>query len=214
LKQEVLALVVAMLVIGGLGVAYSYYSLQNPLGTTTLRTAYSATNPNLGIRLIMSLNASTIHVGGTVNYSARADNTRPSENNVSSASNWAIPRLISTACGTSPTDSPIAYAIVPGYYVSDNISKAPSINYGMMCTTVMGGVTAYSFQPSSDIASVIGNCNPNPCFTIPVSTWRPFSGYPSGVGSDVNWVNFKAGVYTVVAEDEWGDIAMASFTVT
>ena len=78
----------------------------------------------------------------------------------------------------------------------------------------MGGVTVYSFQPSSDTASVIGNCNPNPCFTRPVSTWRPLSQYPSGVGAEVNWANFTAGVYTVVAEDEWGDIALASFTVT
>jgi len=202
---------VAVLVIGGLGVAYSYYSLQNPLGTTTLGTAYSASNPNLGIRLIISLNASTIHVGGTVNYTASVYNARPAENNVSSASNWAIPRLISTPCG--PTDSPIAYAIIQGHYVSDNISKAPSVNYGMMCTTVMGGVGYYSFQPNSDIASVYGSCLPPPCDTIPISTWRPFSQHPSGNGAGFYWTNFTTGVYTVVAEDEWGDVALASFTV-
>ena len=160
----------------------------------------------------MSLNASTIHVGGTVNYSASVYNTRPSENNVSSASNWAVPRLISTACGTSPTDSPIAYAIMRGHYVSGNISKAPSVNYGMMCTTVMGGVGYYSFQPNSDIASVYGSCLPPPCDTRPISKWRPFSQYPSGGGPEP-WTNFTAGAYTVVAEDEWGDIALATFTV-
>jgi hypothetical protein len=214
-------LVVAVVVIGGLGAGYYFYQtsglstgLTTPLCCTTAGspTTYTASNPNLGIRLIISLSASTIHVGGTVNYTASVYNTRPSENNVSSSSNWAIPHLISTACG--PTDSPIAYAILQGYYDSGNISKAPSINYGMMCTTVMGEVRVYSFQPTSSTASVIGNCSPNPCFTKPVSTWRPFSGYPSGVGSDVNWVNFKAGAYTVVAEDEWGDIAFAAFTVT
>jgi hypothetical protein len=211
LNHAALALVGAVVVIGGIGAAYYLY--QPSINTGVHSTAYTASNPNLGIRLTISINASTIHIGGTINYSASVFNTRPSENDVSSENNWAIPRLISTACGTSPTDSPIAYAILPGYYVSDNISKAPSVNNGMMCTTVLGGVTTYSFQPSSDIASVIGNCNPNPCFTKPVSTWRPFSQYSSGEGPEP-FVNFTSGVYTVVAEDEWGDIALASFTVT
>jgi hypothetical protein len=218
LRKEVLALVVAALVIGGLGVGYYFQTTGQPnTGVAhpgVAQTTYTASNPNLGIRLTISLNTTRIHLGGTVNYSASVFNTRPSENNVSSASNWAIPRLISTACGTSPTDSPIAYAIVRGYYVSGNISKAPSVNYGMMCTTVMGGIRFYSFQPNSDIAFV--NCDPSyPCSTRPISTWRPFSQYPSGNGTNyTNWTNFTTGVYTVAAEDEWGDIALASFTVT
>jgi hypothetical protein len=215
LKREVSALVLAALVIGGLGAGYYFYQtlgLSTPCCTTVVNsTVYTTSNPSIGIRLIISLNASTIQIGGTVNYTASVYNTRPSVNNVSSASNWAKPGLIMTATG--PTDSPIAYAIMPGHYVSGNISKAPSIDYGMCCTTVMGGITVYSFQPMSDNASVIGNCNPNPCFTRPVSTWRPFSGYPSGVGAEVNWVNFTPGVYTLVAEDEWGDIALASLRV-
>jgi hypothetical protein len=212
LKREILALVVAVLVVGGLGVGYYYQTSRHP-NTGVAQTTYTASNPNLGIRLTISLNASTIRVGEEVNYSASVENTRSSENNVSSASNWAVPGLIFTACA-SPTDSPIAYAILRGYYVSGNISKAPSVNYGMMCTTVSGGVTVYSFQATSDRASVIGDCNPNPCFTRPVSTWRPLSEYPTGVGAEVSWVGFTKGAYTVVAEDEWGDIALASFTVT
>lgn len=207
---------VAALVVGGLSVGYYFYqTLGQPIlccHTTVNSPAYTASNPNLGIRLTISLNGSTIQVGESVNYTASVFNTRSSENNVSSASNWAIPRLVSTACG--PTDSPIAYAILPGHYVPGNISKAPSIDYGVMCSTVMGGVSVYSFQPTSDAASVFGNCSPNPCFTKPVSTWRTIGGYPSGVGSEGSWVNFKAGAYAVVAEDEWGDIALASFTVT
>ena len=207
-------MVATALVVGGLVVGYY---LRRPSGpaipcctTAVSSTAYTASNPNLGLRLVVSLNASTIHVGGSVNYTASIYNTRSSENNVSSASNWAIPGLIFTACG--PTDSPIAYAVMPGHYVSGNISKAPSIDYGMGCTTVMG-VTVYSFRPTSNTASVFG-CMVNPCFTRPVSTWRVFSQYPSGVGLEVHWVNFTTGVYTVVAEDEWGDTTLASFTVT
>ncbi|MCL5068620.1 MAG: hypothetical protein M1368_09760 [Thaumarchaeota archaeon] len=181
------------------------------VSTSGNSTTYAVSNPNLGIRLVISLNASTVRLGGAVNYSASVYNTRSSVNNVSSASNWAIPDLIETATG--PTDSPIAYAVMPGYYVSSNISKAPGIDYGICCTTVAGGLTVYSFQPMSDVASVFGSCSLNPCFTKPVSTWRLLSEYPTGVGAEVHWVNFTSGVYTVVAEDEWGDVALASFTV-
>jgi len=209
MRNRSIAFVLVVLVIGGLGVGYYIYQASSPPNTGVASTTYLASNPDLGIRLVISLSASKIHPGGSVNYTASVYNTRPSENNVSSASNWAIPSLVTTPCG--PTDSPIAYAILKGHYDSGNISKAPSNDYGMMCTTVMGGVTVYSFRPTSDIASVIGSCNPNPCFTRPISTWRPFSQYP--VGSGFNWEEFTTGVYTVVAEDEWGDIALASFTV-
>jgi hypothetical protein len=202
---------VAALVIVGLSVGYYYQTSGRPT-TRVNPTTYVVSNPNLGIRLVISLNASTTHSGGTINYTASVYNTRPSVNNVSSANNWALPGLIMTATG--PTDSPIAYAVMSGHYVSGNISKAPSIDYGICCTTEMGGIKAYSFQPTSDNASVIGNCNPNPCFTRPINTWRPFDSYPSGVGAEVQWVKFTTGVYTVVAEDEWGDVALASFTVT
>jgi hypothetical protein len=210
LRRELLALVVVVLVVVGLGVGYFYQTSGHP-SKGTAQTTYTVSNPNLGIRLAISLNASTIRVGGAVNYSASVYNTRPSENNISSASNWAIPGLIGTATG--PTDSPIAYAVMPGHYVSGNISKAPSIDYGMCCTTVMGGITTYSFQAMSDNASVFGIGNCNPCFTRPVSTWRLLDEYPTGAGVGVHWVSFAAGVYTVVAEDEWGDVALASFTV-
>jgi hypothetical protein len=211
MRNGAIATMLVVVVVGGLGVGYYFYQASGLPNTGVASTTYVASNPDLGIRLVISLNTSTTHVGGSVNYTASVYNTRQSENNVSSASDWAIPRLISTPCG--PSDSPIAYAIMQGYYVSGNISKAPRVNYGMMCTTVMGGVTVYSFQPSSDIASVVGNCSPNPCFTGPLSTWRPFDQYPSG-GAAEPWAKFTAGAYTVVAEDEWGDLALASFTVT
>jgi len=211
MRNVVVASVLVVLVVGSLGVGYFFYQGSGHPNKGVSPTTYTASNPSLGIRLVISLNTSTIHSSDTVNYSASVYNTRPSVNNVYSASNWAMPSLIMTATG--PTDSPIAFAVMPGHYVSGNISEAPSIDYGICCTTVMGGITVYSFQPMSDNASVVGSCNPNPCFTRPVSTWRPFDSYPSGIGAEVQWVKFTTGVYTVVAEDEWGDVALASFTV-
>ena len=214
MKKEIIATVALVLIAGGLGVGY-YISQAFPVSNTGVNsTTYAASNPDLGLRLVISLDASTIHAGGSVNYTASVYNTRPSQNNVSSASNWATPRLIMTACG--PTDSPIAFAILQGHYTSGNLSGAPSLDYGVMSSTVFGGATVVSFQPSSDVASVyasMGYCNSNPCFTKPVSTWRVLSQYPSGVGTVVQWGRFTPGEYTVLAEDEWGDVALATFAV-
>lgn len=191
---------------GGYTGSTTYTSL---VGSATTNTA---SNPIVGIRLVMSLNTWTVHSGGAINYTAAVYNTRQSVNNVSSAANWAIPDLISTATG--PTDSPIAYAVLPGHYVASNITMAPSIDYGICCTTVMGGITTYSFKAESNVASVYGDGFCNPCFTRPVSTWRLLEQYFVGVGAEAHPLSFTAGTYTVVAEDEWGDIALASFTVT
>jgi len=217
MRKGILALL-TVVVIGVLGVGYFLIQTSSfgvlPLSGNS--TTYTSSNPNLGIRLVISLNLSAIHAGGEVNYTASVWNTRTSINNVSSASNWVLPDLIMTACG--PTDSPIAFAVIRGHYDSRNISQAPPVNLGMGCTTVMGGVTTYSFQPSSDVASIytssVAHCNSNPCQTRAINTSRELSQYFSGVGSEAQGVAFTSGAYTVAAEDEWGDIAMASFTVS
>lgn len=210
MNRGILALI-AVLIIGGLGVGYYFYRAPGPAPVAS-PTTYADSNSTLGISLAITLSPSTIPAGGEVNYSASVFNTRLSVNNLSSASSWALPDLIMTACG--PTDSPIAFAVIQGHYVPGNISKAPGVNYGELCTTVMGGVRAYSFQPTSDVASVLGSCSPNPCFTRAISTWRELTQYQNGVGIEGQGLNFTRGTYTVVAEDEWGDIALASFAVS
>ena len=144
MKNGAIAIVLVVLVAGGLGVGYYFYQASGLPSHPANSTTYIASNPDIGMRLAISLNTSTTHIGGSVNYAASVYNTRPSMNNVSSASNWAIPGLISMVCG--PTDSPIAFAIIRGYYVSDNISKAPSVDDGMMCSTVFGDAKVYSFN--------------------------------------------------------------------
>jgi len=109
-------------------------------------------------------------------------------------------------CG--PTDSPIAFAVVQGFYTPLNISYA-RIQYGMGCTTVMGGVRFYLFQPVSNVVSVFGSCSPNPCFTKPMISSRSLNGYWSGN----QYLSFTPGVYTVAVADEWGDFEVAHFTV-
>jgi len=159
-----------------------------------------------GLTLNLSLNASSIPVGHEIAFTTSLFNTRATENNVSSASNWGLPHLVMGPCG--PTDSPIAFAVVQGFYTPLTISDA-RIQYGMGCTTVMGGVRFYLFQPVSNVASVFGSCSPNPCFTKPIVSSRSLNGYWSGN----QYLSFTPGGYTVVVADEWGDFQVAHFTV-
>jgi hypothetical protein len=112
-------------------------------------------------------------------------------------------------CG--PVDAPVATVTIPGHFDIANISSATTPEFGVGCTTVEGGVKGYSFQPYSDQASVIGGsqgCIPPGCMM-----GIGHSGTIVGYLSNGQATAFVHGVYTVVAEDEWGDIALVSFTV-
>ena len=159
-----------------------------------------------GLTLNLSLNTSSIRVGHEIAFTASLFNMRTAENNVSSASNWALPNLVMGPCG--PTDSPIAFAIVQGFYTRLTISDA-RVQYGLGCVTVTGGARFYLFQPVSNIVSVFGSCGPNPCFTGPmISSWSL-----NGYWSENHYISFTPGGYTVVVADEWGDFEVAHFIV-
>src|SRR2546428_1242920 len=110
-----------------------------------------------GLTLNLSLNASSIRVGHEIAFTASLFNPRTTAYNISSASNWALPYLVIGPCG--PTDSPIAFAVVQGFYTQLNISYA-RVQYGIGCSTLMGGIRFYLFQPLSNVVSVFGNCSP------------------------------------------------------
>ena len=178
--------------------------------TGVSQTTYTASNSNLGIDLSFSLNATATQPGGRVDFQAFVYNELGRENNVSASSIWSIPRLIMDPCG--PVDSPVAVVTIPGHYDEENLSSAPTPEYGAGCTTVEGGIRSYSFQPYSDYAYVIGGserCIPSPCL-MGIGYSGTFVGYVNNGQASP----FVRGVYTVVAEDEWGDVALASFTVS
>lgn len=162
-----------------------------------------------GLRLGLTLGATTVVQGNPIELSASEYNTLPVETNVSSANDWVLPGLIMSPCG--PTDSPVAYAVIPGHYSAANISAAPAVPYGGSCTTVTSAATLYSFMPSSDVASVYGGCAAGPCSTGPVGWTRALTGYWDSTSGQLS--SLTPGGYTAVAEDEWGNMVLATFTV-
>jgi len=210
MKREILAAIITVLMVGGIGVGYYLYqTLANPT-PGVVQTTYAATNPNLGIHLSLSLNGTTARLGGRISFQAFVYNDLGRENNVTASSDWTIPRLIMDPCG--PVDSPVAVVTIRGHFDEANVSSAPTPEFGVGCTTVAGGISGYSFQAYGDQAYVIGvnqECVPTGCMM-----GIGFSGTIFGYLSDGQTSPFVHGAYTVVAEDEWGDMAMAPFTVS
>jgi hypothetical protein len=111
----------------------------------------------------------------------------------------------------------VGVAIFKGYYTSLNITGATPLKLydpGAIyhCPAILASITAYEFQPSSNVASIYGSCDPNPCITdIKMNPSLTAKGYWSGNPAEFN--SFDPGVYTVVGGDEWGAQATLYFVV-
>jgi hypothetical protein len=83
---------------------------------------------------------------------------------------------------------------------------------------ILSRISEYDFGPLGNNASVIGSCDPNPCFNnMPIHVDIAIDSYWVGGDSSGNGavkVNFAPGVYTIVAGDEWGALAFEYFVVS
>jgi hypothetical protein len=173
-----------------------------------------------GLMLSLSLNSTTFQLGQEVSVVIDEQNTLAKVNNVSTSNSWPLEGLTVGPCG--PLDYPIGWEIFQGYYTSPNVSSAtplqvydPSAAYG--CPGVSGIISAYVFQPSSDIANVLYHCNQydsNQYISLKMSSEISVTGYWTWANHhEPVFGNFTPGVYTVVGGDEWGSLAVLHFVV-
>jgi hypothetical protein len=192
--------------------------------TTTSQT----TNSTLGLKLGLSVNVTLLQSGQAVNVTALIFNTLSTENNVSGASDWAIPSLTSDTSFPCPTY--LYYQVYQGWYSVANISEsgimplqvAPVYQY-LSCPIFQRSY--YLFQPFSDVASVpVGYFVTNSSVYYQPTEMAVSS---SLVGNYSMWYNasiftpngallpppFPSGIYTIVAGDEWGQMVLLHFVV-
>ena len=178
----------------------------------------STTSTSLGLSLTLSLNTTQLEAGHAINISADIRNILPVVNNVTGASDWASPVfrdwMASTPCPY------FAYVLAfSGYYTQGNISSATPLQISppgliVPCPAFLAGY--YLFQPSSDEAPFFGGEAVLPMRAVAIVSgyYTPGQSYnyslPSG---GISPTPFPAGVYTVVAGDEWGQMAVAHFSV-
>jgi hypothetical protein len=184
----------------------------------SLESNTSSTNPSTELMLRLSLNATTIKSGQTLNITASEYNTLPTMDNISAASDWPRNGLSVSPCGT--LNSPFGMAIFRGYLTGLNVSSAKPLDlyepYGVvMCPAILSQISAYSYYPHSSIAEIWGGCTPGPCPIQAVPESNTMSGYWNAIPTiDLGYhILFPQGVYTVVAGDEWGQVAILHFIV-
>ncbi len=183
--------------------------------TSASSSSTSEKSPGNGLQLSLALNGSSISPGQGIAATVVEVNTLTTPNNVSAAAEWPIGNLAVGPCGH--VNEPVGIALLRGDYDAANASSGLALQiyqpgtYG--CPAILSEISGFVFQASSDNATVLGSCQPGPCFNETVSASVSVGGYWTGSLS-TSFTNFPSGVYTVVAGDEWGGIAIAHFTVT
>ena len=182
--------------------------------TTDGNSATSLSND--GLRLSLSIDATTYQPGQQVTIVIDETNTQLKTNNVPASDKWPLNGLSVSSCGT--LNFPFGMAVYQGYYTSGNISSGtplklydPLAPYG--CPAIFAAINAYAFQSSSDIAAIFQISNTNPVSTENMNAEVQTTGYWVGTSSAA-LTNFVPGVYTIVGGDEWGALVVVHFTVS
>ncbi len=176
----------------------------NAVGPTTVTK-----NETDGLALTLSVNATTLRPGEGLAMTVVEENTLDKVNRVPAAQEWAVEGLTLGPCGT--LNYPVGLALFKGYYTAATVGGStplklydPTVLYH--CPMILAGITAYEFQPQSNVADVYGSCDPNPC--IEGMTIDPYwTADGCWAGNPATFHEFEPGIYTVVGGNEWGALA-------
>jgi len=183
------------------------------VGTTT------AENPGLGIQLVLSV--TTIQGPQTTSFEVNATvwNTLSRPNNVTGVNDYNGVQ-VNPLCNTGP----VTFEVLQGYYTIANFTAGTVLSIhgvqNMMCVVPVSALGYYIFQPNSDVFSGplaleqgISQNNSTAAMTTRSATVADslVDIYSGGLASPEP---FPAGTYTVVAADNWGQLAAVHFAVT
>lgn len=175
----------------------------------------SIVNPSTALELSLSLNVTSVSAGHTLGIVVREYNTLAEDNNLTFPNSWPLPGVVLGACGSQGL--PLGVAVYQGYLTSGNISSAEALQTwppgAVSCPAFIEPGSAYEFNSVSDWAAVYGFCTPGPCFSGHMTSAAWVSG---SWGTQTHHTSFNIlapGVYTVAAEDGWGDSVLLYFAV-
>ncbi len=171
----------------------------------------------LGIELVLSVSPGRGAQGTSFEVNATVWNMLPRPNNVTGVGEYHGVQF-NPLCNTGP----VTFEVLEGYYTVANFSagKVLSIHgvQNMLCIVPASALSYYVFQPNSDaftgpLPQEMGAQNARPVMTSRSATAATslVNVYSNGLA---NPEPFPAGIYTVVAADNWGQLAAVHFTVT
>jgi len=195
----------ALLATGVLGVAAFLLPAPKAVGPV------SATgNGGSGLVLNLSVNTSSFSQGKSLQVYISETNSLSSMNNVTASQNWGT----TFSLGRCSADYPFGILLLKGYYTLENFTQgekvslqSPVQNY--MCVRPPFSTSYYHFLPKSDTAVVQVDTG-NQTITWPMGTSISITGYWTVQGS---FAPLQHGMYTLVAGDEWGALALLHFSV-
>jgi hypothetical protein len=183
--------------------------------TSSFTTSTSAKSPTSGLELSMTLNITDVSPAQGIAATVDEANPGTAPINVSSSADWPIQGLAVGPCGS--LNYPVGLAVLRGNYDAANVSSAKALQIyrpGISaCPMILAGIGSFGFQASSNNATIFGGCQPaggEGCLSEIINSTVSFNGYWNGGAL----TSFPSGVYTVVAGDEWGGIAILHFVVT
>ena len=180
-------------------------------GTTTTATTSSAASAGStganGLLLGFSVNVTSISQGQHFGMTISEFNTLSRTNNVSEASAWVV-QGSTQACPDG--FYPFGVSVFQGHYAENNVTMVTPLQIFPItpCPMFVRLITGYVFQPLSLNASVLpGSSNQTTAMQALVTVGTNYTGFP-GQGQPL-----PAGAYTLVASDEWGNLAFLYVSV-
>ncbi len=188
----------------GISVSTSYWG-----GTTSSiqvgSPSASALNNTLGLALHLEV---SVNASGSLMINLNETNILDRANNVTIAGSW---RISPAKAGTDPCGGfdgfPIEFALLQGYYDASNYTSANPLT--LYNTALPVECVAYLppssrlFAPLSDVTS-----------SLRASEGYTVIGYWTGSFTSTVFHPLPPGVYTVLAQDEWGDFVLLHFVIS
>lgn len=197
-----MAIVLAVLIVTAFAAIF-VPPLVNPVHEQ-FSTEVSASSP-YGFELSLMVQPTSVAPGGQVTVTVWLNNTGTEVNNLTAASSWPIEGLLQNQC---PSGNPLPFGvgILQGYYTSDNATFGQPLRLmgNLSCTAAAASPAYFALAPQGSHAVVR--------YDGALQAWDlnsslSLTGYYAGAAQ---FVRFQ-GVYTVVAADEWGDLAVTHF---
>ncbi len=160
-----------------------------------------------GLRLDLAISQGDLAQGQALVISVDSYNPTNVPLNVSAARAWALQGLRADSCYSSVY--PFGVALFQGIYGAANATQGTPLQIfpNVPCPLLIRLVTGYYFSPESSNATIL----PGTGSAISVSVKLTLTGTYPGQGTSPT--SFPAGIYTVVAGDEWGTLVFLHFRV-
>jgi hypothetical protein len=162
--QAVAAVVVVIALLAGASLLVFKAPSQGGSTTSTGASETSSTSAagSNGLQLRLALNTTNLAPSNRLGITVSEYNAEATANNVTVAQLWKVDSLSLGACGTGAY--PFGVAVFPGQWTPGNVSQAQPLRiYPIIpCPLLIRLVTAYLFQPTSDLAAVLPGSNASP----------------------------------------------------